>query len=114
MLAGEIARATDLLGVLLLLATLFSSELARRLEAERNRKGGPLRRSCAVIAWQSLGLLATTAAALVSLGWVTVPTLMAIGTTQWEPVYVVFVLVWVLLAPLVAWQAYIALSAKKL
>lgn len=113
-LVGRVGDASTLVGVLLVLITLFTSEQARALDVERHRDGGPrlsaLRRVAAVAAVLAV-VTAISWLTLVPLGLDVVRTCCS-GSS--EPVLQIFDLVWMLMVPLVVWQVLVALGALRL
>jgi hypothetical protein len=110
-LGEQVDQASNLLGLLLALATLFTSEQARRLAEERTRTGGakPAVLRTAFLASTALGIV--TLAALASLTPLAVDVVDTLGDSAWQPVYGVFLLAYVLLVGLVAWQGTLAARA---
>ncbi len=106
-LADQVAQAANLLGLLLALVTLFTSEQARRLGDERTREGGAHPERLKSIRYACAGLCAVTIASLTLLGPLALDVVKAIGTKEWEPVLGVFVLAYLLLAALLCWQVVI-------
>jgi hypothetical protein len=110
----QVQSATSLLGLLIILITLFTSEQSRALDAERHRVGGPRRSATR-----------RTAILCAALALVTVTTLIALASLAWriafpccanlsEPGLAVFELVFVLLVPLAVWQVGLAVLSVKL
>ncbi|MGC2191893.1 MAG: hypothetical protein WA751_06140 [Candidatus Dormiibacterota bacterium] len=111
--AANVNAASAMLGTLLVLLTLFTSELARRYG---NVQSGP---DCSRSdRWQlisaSVAVALITACSFISLGWVAVPAIESVGTRAWDPTFVVLLLIWLLLLPLFAWQFLLARSARAL
>ncbi len=104
-LGEQVGQAANLLGLLLALVTLFTSEQARRLSEEQEREGGPRRSRLRAVRMSSAGLAIVTAGTLVLLAPLVRDVLGAIGDDAWEPVLGVFALTYVLLIALLAWQA---------
>lgn len=110
----RIGDASGLVGLLLVLVTLFTAEQARSLDAERARLGGASPSARSRILVLSIALVLVTAAsfaALIPLAGNVVDTW---GTKSWDPVFIVFLLVWLMLIPLGVWQIFIASRAAKL
>jgi hypothetical protein len=110
-LAEQVTRASNLLGLLLGLVTLFTAEVAQRLAGERRRIGGADEatvRSARLIAG---GLAVVTVGAVVALLPLLWDVLAAIGDDNWEPVLSVFPLAWVLLCGLAVWQVRLTIRA---
>ncbi len=112
-LPDQVAQASSLLGLLLALDALFTSEQARRLGEQRKRAGGAERDALRTIRWLTIGLAVVTATAIVALAPTVWDVLAAIGDPGWEPVLSVFELAWVLLVALVVWQAAIAWRTRQ-
>ncbi len=108
----QVAQAASLLGLLLALDTLFTSEQARRITEERNRTGGPKRSVLRTTLVTCILLGAVTLAALASLTPLAMDVVGTIGDTAWEPVFGVFLLTYVLLIGLVAWQILLTIRAR--
>ena len=106
--ADQVAQAANLLGLLLALVTLFTSEQARRLADERVREGGARRSRLKSIRYSCLGLGAATLASVGFLGPLVVDVVATVGDDHWQPVFGVFVLVYVLLGALLCWQIVLA------
>jgi hypothetical protein len=112
-LPQQVADAGGLLGLLLALDVLFTSEQQRRLTEQLDRQGGPVPAAMRTIRLLTTGLAVITLTSVVLL-WPTVRDVVAaIGDPGWQPVLSVFVLAWVLLVALVAWQAYLALGSRQ-
>ncbi|MGH2474240.1 MAG: hypothetical protein ACRDIL_03165 [Candidatus Limnocylindrales bacterium] len=108
----QVAQAASLLGLLLALDTLFTSEQARRITEERTRTGGAKRSVLRTTLVTCILLGAVTLAALVSLTPLAIDVVGTIGDTDWEPVFGVFLLTYVLLIGLVAWQILLTIRAR--
>jgi hypothetical protein len=106
-LGEQVSQAANLLGLLLALVTLFTSEQARRLSEEQEREGGPRRPRLRAIRLSSAGLAFVTAGALVLLAPLVRDVIGAVGDDNWEPVLGVFALTYLLLVALLVWQAVI-------
>lgn len=108
----QVAQASNLLGLLLALDTLFTTEQARRLAEERTRVGGakPAALRAALVA--CIGLVAVTIAALASLTPLAVDVVGTLGDADWQPVFGVFLLTYVLLTVLALWQVSLAARAR--
>jgi hypothetical protein len=111
-LEEQVAQVANLLGLLLALDTLFTSEQARRLTEERTRTGGARRSALRTTLVVCILLGAVTLAALASLTPLVIDVVGAIGDTDWEPVFGVFLLTYVLLVGLVAWQTLLTIRAR--
>jgi hypothetical protein len=111
-LADQIGQASNLVGLLLVLVTLFTSEQARRLTEERSRVGGPNRTNLRLTFWLSIGLALVTIASIAVLEPLVSDVLGTIGTNRFGPVFAVFVLVWALLFFLGAWQISLFLRSR--
>jgi hypothetical protein len=111
-LGEQVAQASNLLGLLLALDTLFTTEQARRLAEERTRVGGARRAALRTAVLTCAGLAAVTAAALASLTPLAVDVLGTLGESSWQPVFGVFLLTYVLLLGLVVWQISLGARAR--
>lgn len=112
-LSQQVGDAAGLLGLLLALNTLFTAEQARRLEDERGREGGARKGAVSATRWLTAALAAITAASLVMLSPLVADIADTVGDDDWEPVLGVFVLTWVLLVGLFAWQVVITARTWK-
>jgi hypothetical protein len=110
----RIGQASSLVGLLLVLVTLFTSEQARALETERRREGGATPGGRRRIMAISLALGVVTLASLTALSPIVWQVVGAWTTRQGDALHVVFALVWLLLIPLCGWQFSIALGARRL
>lgn len=111
-LADQVAQASNLLGLLLALDTLFTTEQARRLAEERTRIGGARRAALRTALVTCIGLAAVTVAALASLTPLALDVVETLGESSWQPVFGVFLLTYVLLVGLVTWQITLTLRAR--
>jgi hypothetical protein len=111
-LTEQIGDAASLLGLLLALDTLFTSEQARRLDEELSREGGSRPSRQRSVLWTSAALGALTLSALLFLGPMILDVLDAVGSPQWEPILGVFCLAYVLLIGLLGWQLRLAQRAR--
>jgi hypothetical protein len=111
-LGEQVSQASNLLGLLLALDTLFTGEQARRLEDERTRTGGAKPAALRAALLACTGLAVVTVAALVSLTPLTVDVADTLGESDWQPVFGVFLLAYVLLVGLVVWQITLAVRAR--
>jgi hypothetical protein len=111
-LGEQVAQASNLLGLLLALDTLFTTEQARRLAEERTRVGGARRAALRTALVTCAGLAAVTAAALASLTPLAVDVLGTLGESSWQPVFGVFLLTYVLLFGLIVWQISLGARAR--
>ncbi len=109
----DIGDVSGLLGLLLLLVTLFTSEQARDLDREETRRGGPRRRSVGRISIIAGILAVVTTVGLVGLTPLAVDVLDTCCRGRWQPVLFVFLLVWLLLIALVAWQMLILVRSRR-
>ncbi len=114
MLAREISDASSLLGLLLALVTLFTTETSRRIEGEEAREGGPRADVKKSIVRHCVGLFVVTVSSVAALGPLVVDVLQTMGGQRIEPTYVVFILVVLLLGSLAFWQAVLAHRARRL
>jgi hypothetical protein len=110
----RIGQASALIGLLLVLVTLFTSEQARALEAELRREGGATGGAKRRIIAISLSLAGVTGAALFALGPLVWDVVRAWFEGEGDPLQMVFALVWFLLVPLIGWQLSVALGAHRL
>lgn len=111
-LSDQVAQAANLLGLLLALVTLFTSEQSRRLSYERSREGGARKSRLRSIASVCVGLAVVTASSLVLLGQLVFDVVKAIGSDDWQPVLGVFGLVYLLLVALLCWQVVLTVRAR--
>lgn len=111
-IAEQVAEAANLVGLMLALVTLFTSEQGRRLADERARRGGPRPSRLRSVRLVCLALGAVTLAALGALAPLVLDVLRALGGDEWEPVLAVFVLTYLLLGALLAWQAVLAARSR--
>lgn len=111
-IAEQVTDAASLLGLLLALDTLFTSEQARRLEAEDDREGGPRKTSLRTIGWTSAALAVLTGCAVAALAPLMWSVVKLVGGYEWEPVLSVFGLAYVLLLGLLGWQIRLTIRAK--
>lgn len=111
-LTDQVGDAASLLGLLLALDTLFTSEQARRLDEELAREGGPRGSRRRTILWTSIGLGVLTSSALLFLLPLVQDVLETVGDPTWEPVLGVFLLTYVLLFALMGWQLRLAQRAR--
>ncbi len=107
----QVGEAGNLLGLLLALDTLFTSEQSRRLFEERSREGGARGVALQTVLWTSLCLALLTAAAIVFLAPLIVDVVSAVGDAAWEPVLGVFGLTYLLLLGLFCWQIFILIRS---
>jgi ascorbate-specific PTS system EIIC-type component UlaA len=108
----QVAQASSLVGLLLALDTLFTTEQARRLAEERTRTGGAKRSVLRATLLTCILLAAVTLAALVSLTPLAIDVLGTLGETDWQPVFGVFLLTYALLVGLVVWQVMLTVRAR--
>ncbi len=111
-LSDQVGQAANLVGLLLALVTLFTSEQARRLADERTREGGARHSRLTSIRYASVGLGAVTVTSLGLLGPLVFDVVKAIGGDDWQPVLGVFALVYLLLVALLCWQVTLAFRSK--
>jgi len=109
--AEQVGEAANLLGLLLALDTLFTTEQSRRLFEERSREGGARRTALRTVLWTSLSLALLTAAAIVFLAPLIVDVVSAVGDAAWEPVLGVFGLTYLLLLGLFGWQIFVVIRS---
>jgi protein-S-isoprenylcysteine O-methyltransferase Ste14 len=108
----QVAQVASLLGLLLALDTVFTTEQARRLTEERTRTGGAKPSALRTTLVTCILLGAVTLAALASLTPLAIDVVGTIGES-WEPVFGVFLLTYVLLIGLVAWQILLTIRARQ-
>src|SRR5919106_2048978 len=96
----RIGEASSLIGLLLVLVTIFTSEQARALETERRREGGAMPGTRRRIITISLALVMVTLVALLVLTPLVWEAIRTWGAGSGDAVQIVFVLVWMLLVPL--------------
>jgi hypothetical protein len=113
-LTERIGQASGLIGLLLALVTLFTSEQSRALDAERRRVGGSTRGARRRIVAICTSLAVLTLAALFALAPLVLDVCRALVEGEGDPLLIVFALVWLLLVPLVVWQLAIVLGAGRL
>ena len=113
-LQDQIAAASGGIGVVLVLISLFTSEQARRNDTERVRTGGPKQSSAMATCRISIALAVTTSLALVALAPLAIDVIGTCCSGRWRADSAIFVLLWLLLVPLVAWQVGIAKEAWRL
>ncbi len=111
-LSEQVAQASSLVGLLLALDALFTLEQARRIDDERTRVGGARRTSLRIVRLASVGLAVITAAAIASLTPLLVDVLMSLGGADWEAVFAVFALTYVLLVGMLVWQISLGVRAR--
>jgi hypothetical protein len=111
---ARITEVSTLIGLLLVLVTLFTSEQARAVDAERRREGGSTRGAGRRITAISLCLAVVTIVAVLSTAPLVWDVIKFLVDGDAEPVQAVFALVWLLLVPLAFWQLVIATAAHKL
>ena len=110
----QVTYAIGALGLVLAIVALFTYGQASALQAERTRQDGPHQGAMRRIAALSLTLAAVTAASLACFIPVARIVVDSIGTLAWEPVFGVFLVGYILLAPVCAWQLAIAVAALRL
>lgn len=109
----QVTYAVGALGLVLAIVALFTLGQASTLQAERTRQHGPHRGAMRRIAALSLTLATVSAASLACFIPVARIVVDAIGTRAWEPKFGVFLLAYILLAPVCAWQLAIAVAALR-
>jgi len=112
--AAQVSDAVNVLSLLLVLVTLFTSAQSSTLQSERTRVGGPHLGTWRRVATVSALLAVVSLASLVSLIPAVHLVIRSHGTKGWESTFWVFLLVWVLLVPLCVWQVSIAIGASRL
>jgi hypothetical protein len=110
----RVSSASTLLGLLLVLVTLFTSEQARSLDAEENRTGGGRRGAYRRITLTTTALAAVTSLSVFSLAGLAYDVVRLCCGNGWDSSLAVFVLVFVLLLPLAGWQFHLARAAWRL
>ncbi len=111
-LTEQIGEATNLLGLLLVLITLFTSEQSRRLSEERKRSGGADTNSLHQIRVISVGLTVVTGASVLALSPLTGEVVRKALSANFEPIWLIFALAWALLVALVVWQVALVVGAR--
>jgi hypothetical protein len=111
-LGDQISQAASLLGLLLALDTIFTAEQARRLADERTRVGGARTARVRAIRFTAAGLTLVTVSAIAALFPLVLDVVESIGSPEWQPVFAVFQLTWILLIALAAWQLFVAWRAS--
>jgi len=109
----QIAYAAGTLLLVLAIVALFTLGQASTLQAERTREQGPQQGALRRIVALSLTLATVSAASLVCFSPVVRTVVDAIGTRAWEPVFWVFLLGYILLALVCAWELAIAVAAHR-
>jgi hypothetical protein len=112
-LVEQVRDAANLLGLLLALDTLFTTEQARRLAEQRAREGGARADALRGLQWTALGLAVLTAGSLAILAPLMRGVIGAIGDDDWEPVLGVFGLTYLLLVGLLVWQVQLIVRAHR-
>lgn len=110
----RVSSASTLVGLLLVLVTLFTSEQARSLEVEEHRTGGAQPGSYRRIALTAVALALVTLTSLLSLSTLVWDVLRLCCGSGWDSTLAVFLLVWVLLIPLCVWQVSVGRRAWRL
>ena len=109
----QISDIASLMGLLLALVTLFTSELQRRFQEESTHVGGSRRSVRVQIGATALVLAVTTIGAIVASSPLIRPAIERFGSPEWQPAFGVFVLVIGLLLGLVVWQLGIVIAALR-
>jgi hypothetical protein len=112
-LVEQVRDAANLLGLLLALDTLFTTEQARRLAEQRAREGGARRHALRGVQATALGLAVLTAGSVAILAPLMVGVVREIGDDEWEPVLGVFALTYLLLVGLLVWQIQLMVRAHR-
>ena len=112
-IADQVGDAASLVGLLLALDTLFTTEQSRRLDEEAARQGGSRPGVVRAVMWSSVGLALLTTCADALLALLIVDVVRTIGSPEWEPVLGVFGLTYVLLLALLWWQVRLIFRARK-
>lgn len=112
-LPDQVEAAASLLGLLLALVTLFTSEQAKRLEDERSLEGGARRNRMSSIRYSCIGLGVVTFGSVALLGPLVIDVVKAVGGDEWQPVLGVFALAYLLLCALLFWQVALAFKSAK-
>lgn len=112
-LSTKVADASSLLGLLLVLITLFTSEQSRILDVERHREGGPRRRTATRVAVLSGFLAVVTIAAILLLSGLAWRARILCCHAS-DPLPALFELIWLLLPPLAVWQVALFVGAARL
>jgi hypothetical protein len=111
-LSEQVAQASSLVGLLLALDALFTLEQARRIDDERARVGGVRSTKLRIVRLSSVGLALITAAAIASLTPLLVDVLMSLAGPEWQPVFAVFGLTYLLLVAMLWWQISLAVRSS--
>lgn len=109
----RVADTANLLGLLLVLVTLFTSEQSRVLGEEWQRTGGARTSRLRQVAALCAGLAVITGGAFVSLAPLVLDVLGTCCKGRVDAPLVVFALVWILLAPLIVWQVALTRRAAR-
>lgn len=109
----QVMYAVGALILVLAIVALFTLGQASTLQAERTREHGPQLGALRRIVALSLTLAAVSVASLACFVPVVCTVANAIGTRAWEPVFWVFLLGYVLLAVVCAWELAIAVAAHR-
>lgn len=107
----RVSNASTLLGLLLVLVTLFTSEQARAFDLEQLRSGGGRRSIYRRVSLIAAALSVVTGASIVSLAPLAEQIVRLCCGAEWDSILGVFVLVWLLLVPLLGWQLGLAWRA---
>jgi hypothetical protein len=113
-ISERVGSASTLVGLLLILVTLFTSEQARSLDAERSHEGGPRTGICRRITIITAALAAVTILAFASLSGLAYDVVRSCCGASWDASLAVFVLVFLLLIPLAGWQLTLAWVSYRL
>jgi len=98
-MVDRVSSASALVGLLLVLVTLFTLGASEAFDAEQSRPGGARTGSYRRIAITATGLSLVTLTSLISLAPLTLAILGACCGGDWEPVLALFFIVWLLLIP---------------
>jgi hypothetical protein len=113
-LTDQIGQAANLVGLLLALITLFTSNRSERIQEERRAVGGPRRERLNEILAIGVGLAVVTALATAALAGLAHKAVLAVWHRTDDPVSSVFLLVWLMLGALFVWQVVIVIAAIRL
>lgn len=113
-ISAQVSDASSLLGILLILVTLFTQILASALDDQSDLTGGAEKETRNRIRVKTSGLFIFTLLVILSL----TPTIHNVfkshGTQNWESPFFLFILVWFALFPLCAWHLLMIIELSKL
>jgi len=111
-LGEQVGQASSLVGLLLALDALFTLEQSRRSDEELRRVGGPRRTTLRTVSMVCVGLAVVTGAAIASLTPLFANVMGSIGGSEWDAIFAVFGLTYLLLIGLLVWQVLLARRAR--